>query len=94
VYRRAPIPIHARVKIPMAGDYHRGEMDIAEQNATFHLVMGMTKWGSLVLAAGVLFFTLLFCTHTGFLGSAAWTLVLLVAGFVMLRSKPEGDAAH
>ena len=36
----------------MAGpssDYHRGEMDIAEQKTTFHLIMGMTKWGSLVL---------------------------------------------
>lgn len=78
----------------MAGDYHRGEMDIAEQTATFHLVMGMTKWGSLVIAAGVLFFSLLFCTHTGFLGSAAYTLVLLVAGFIFLRAKPEDAGAH
>ena len=41
----------------MAGpssDYHRGEMDIAEQTKTFHLIMGMTKWGSLVLAAFLL----------------------------------------
>lgn len=80
----------------MAGDhsdYQRGNMDIAEQNATFHLVMGMTKWGSLVIAAGVLFFTLLFCTQTGFMGSAAFTLALIVAGVLMLRSKPEA-AAH
>ena len=80
----------------MAGhgsDYQRGHMDIAEQAATFNLVMGMTKWGSLVIAAGVLFFALLFCTHTGFLGSAAYTGVLLVAGFVLLRSKPDA-AAH
>ena len=81
----------------MAGhdsDYQRGNMDIAEQNATFHLVMGMTKWGSLAIAAGVLFFSLLFCTHTGFVGSAAWTLVLIVGGIVMLRSKPEAAGAH
>jgi hypothetical protein len=81
----------------MAGhdsDYQRGGMDIAEQTATFHLVMGMTKWGSLAIAAGVLFFSLLFCTQTGFLGSAAWTLVLIVAGVVMLRSKPEAADAH
>jgi len=78
----------------MAGDYHRGEMDIAEQNATFHLVMGITKWGSLVIAAGVLFFTLLFCTHTGFMGSAAWTAVLLVLGFIFLRGKPDEAGAH
>lgn len=81
----------------MAGhdsDYHRGGMDIAEQNATFHLVMGMTKWGSLVIATGVLFFTLLFCTHTGFMGSAAWALVLAVVGVLLLRSKPEAAGAH
>jgi membrane protein implicated in regulation of membrane protease activity len=81
----------------MAGDhsdYQRGDMDIAEQTATFHLVMGLTKWGSLAIAAGVLFFTLLFCTQTGFLGSAAFTLVLIVAGVLMLRSKPEEAASH
>ena len=81
----------------MAGansDYQRGNMDIAEQTATFALVMGMTKWGSLVIAAGVLFFSLLFCTHTGFLGSAAYTVVLLAAGIFLLRSKPEAAGAH
>jgi hypothetical protein len=31
----------------MAGDYHRGEMDIHEQAATFAALASMTKWGSL-----------------------------------------------
>ena len=79
----------------MAGsDYQRGTMDIAEQTSTFHLVMGLTKWGSLVIAAGVLFFTLLFCTHTGFLGSLAYTAVLVLAGIFFLRSKPDDAGAH
>ena len=42
----------------MAGptsDYHRGEMDISEQVSTFHMIMGITKWGSLGLAAFLLF---------------------------------------
>ena len=81
----------------MAGhgsDYQRGHMDIAEQAATFQLVMGMTKWGSLVLAAGVLFFTLLFCTATGFMGSAIATLVVVALGVFFLRSKPDTAAAH
>jgi hypothetical protein len=80
----------------MAGpssDYHRGEMDIAEQTATFHLVMGMTKWGSLVIASALLFVVLLFCTHTGFIGSALGGVVLLVAGITLLREKPAA-AAH
>ncbi len=82
--------------IPMAGDgsdYHRGAMDIAEQTATYNLVMALTKWGSLYTAAGVFFFTLLFCTHTGFLGSLASALVLIAAGTFLLRSKPDA-AAH
>ena len=81
----------------MAGhgdDYQRGHMNIAEQAATFNLVMAMTKWGSLALAAGVLFFTLLFCTATGFMGSAIATLVVIAAGVFFLRAKPEAAVAH
>lgn len=78
----------------MAGhsDYQRGEMDIAEQTATFHLVMGMTKWGSLVLAAFLLFVVLWFCTPAGFFVGALSGVVMLVAGIVLLREKPA--AAH
>ena len=75
----------------MAGtssDYHRGEMDIAEQQATFHLVMGLTKWGSLVIAAGLLFVVLWFCTQAGFMGGAFGGIVLLALGIVFLRDKP------
>ena len=78
----------------MAGpssDYHRGDMEITEQTATYHLVMGLTKWGSLVLAAFLLFVTLLFCTGTGFMGSAISGLVLLGLGIVLLREKPAAD---
>jgi hypothetical protein len=73
-------------------DYHRGEMDIQEQSATFDLFMGMTKWGSLGIAALLTFITLLFCTEAGFLGSAAAAVVMIVLGVVLLREKPE--AAH
>ena len=48
-----------------ASDYHRGEMDIHEQASTFQLVMGITKWGSLVMAAFLLFLVLWFCTPRG-----------------------------
>jgi len=78
----------------MAGpssDYHRGEMEITEQTATFHLVMGLTKWGSLVLASFLLLVIMLFCTETGFMGSAISGVVLLVVGIVFLREKPAAD---
>lgn len=75
----------------MAGpsDYHHGDMDISEQSATFHLVMGMTKWGSLILASFLLFVVLWFCVPgAGFFGGLIAGVVMLVAGIVLLREKP------
>ena len=79
----------------MAGpsDYHRGEMDIQEQSSTYAAFLTLSKWGSLVLAGGVLFFVLLFCTKTGFLGSAVSAVVVLALGFALLRAKPQA-AGH
>ena len=75
-----------------ASDYHRGEMDIQEQVSTFNLVMGLTKWGSLILAALMLFFVIWFCTDAGFVSGFISGAVLLALGIVLLRSKPQ--AAH
>jgi len=75
-----------------ASDYRRGEMDIQEQESTFQLVMGITKWGSLVLAALLLFLVLWFCKPAGFVSGFVSGAVLLGLGIVLLRSKPE--AAH
>ncbi len=80
----------------MAGtpsDYQRGNMDIAEQTATFQLVMGLTKWGSLYISSTLLFFILLFCTHTGFAGSAIAAVAMAVLGTFLLREK-KAVAAH
>lgn len=75
-----------------ASDYHRGDMDISEQVSTFHLVMGITKWGSLLIGSLILFITLWFCTPAGFLGGLVPALILLALGVTFLRSKP--DSAH
>ncbi len=72
----------------MAGDYHRGEMNIQEQAATFVAFGKMAKWGSLGIATLLLFITLLFCTPTGFVGSAIAAVVLLALGIVSLKEKP------
>lgn len=72
----------------MAGNYHRGEMDIQEQAATYDAFGKMTKWGSLAISVLLLFFTLLFCTSAGFIGSAIASIVLLVLGVVLLKEKP------
>lgn len=70
-----------------ASDYHRGEMNIHEQVSTFSLFMGLTKWGSLATAALVLWLTIWFCTHAGFLGATVAAIVLTVVGVVLLREK-------
>ena len=74
----------------MASDYHRGEMDIAEQTATYHAVMGMTKWGSLAIAVAILMLTMWFCTDAGFVAGLVSGLVLTAAGIALLRDKADG----
>jgi uncharacterized membrane protein YkgB len=73
-------------------DYHRGEMDIHEQARTYHSFLVISKWGSLSIIVGVLFFTLLFCTKTGFIGSAITAIVVATLGFLLLREKK--NAVH
>jgi hypothetical protein len=70
-----------------ASDYHRGDMDIAEQRATYHLIMAYTKWGSLYLAATILWLVLWFCTDVGFFGGLISAVVLVVLGTLVLREK-------
>ena len=77
-----------------ASDHHRGEMDITEQAATFNLVMGMTKWGSLFVGSLVLFLVLWFCTGAGFSGAFVTAAVVISLGVFFLRSKSEAAAAH
>ena len=78
----------------MAGapsDYHRGEMEISEQEKTFHFVMGMTKWGSLVIAASLLWLTIWFCTDAGFFAGFVVAVIVTALGILVLREK-KGDA--
>ena len=79
----------------MAGpssDYQRGAMNIAEQTATFELVMGITKWGSLYVGALILMLVLWFCTGAGFLGAVGTAVVLIALGTVLLREKKAAPA--
>ena len=76
----------------MAGahtEYHRGEMNIHEQARTYHSFLVLSKWGSLSLMVGVLFFSLLFCTGAGFVGSAVSAAVLAVLGILLLRERKK-----
>ena len=76
----------------MASEYHRGEMDISEQAATYGVFMLLTKWGSLAIAALLVLLVLWFCTPAGFLSGLVASLAVTVIGILLLRDKP--DAAH
>jgi len=76
----------------MASEYIRGEMDIREQVATFHLFYDMVKWGSLAISALVLLFAVWFCTPAGFPAGFGAASALTVVGVLLLRDK--ASAAH
>jgi hypothetical protein len=68
-------------------DYTQGDQDITEQLATFSLVGGMIKWGSLAVAVLVLMLVLWFCVQAGFLAGAVAGAALTAIGVTFLRSK-------
>jgi len=76
-----------------AADYHRGEMDIQEQSATYSGFMLLSKWGSLALAVGLIFLVLWFCTKAGFLMAGLAAVVTAVVGWFALKEK-KGAAGH
>lgn len=72
----------------MASEYHRGEMDISEQSATYAVFMALTKWGSLAIAAALVLLVLWFCTPAGFVPGFISAVVVSVIGVIVLRDKP------
>ena len=77
-------------KSPEAHDaYVHGSQEISEQVSTFDAFVGLAKWGSLIIAAILLFLTLWFQPGGSFIGGAIAAGVVLVAGFFLLKSSPE-----
>jgi hypothetical protein len=75
-----------------ASAYVRGDMQINEQVSTFHLFMGLTKWGALAVACVLVFLTLWFHPGGTFVAGFIGTAALAVVGFWAL--KPKGGAGH
>ena len=71
-------------------DYVHGSQEISEQVSTFAAFLGLAKWGSLVIAALLLFLTIWFQPGGAFLPAAIAAGVLLVAGYFALKSPKSG----
>jgi hypothetical protein len=72
----------------MASEYHHGDQDISEQEATYVAFGSFTKWGCLFIAVALVMNTIWFCTDMGFFGGAIPGVILLVLGIVFFRGKP------
>jgi hypothetical protein len=72
-----------------ASDYHRGEMDVHEQQATFRSVMVASKWSTLAIIAGIAFLTLWFCTSAGFFSALVTAIIIVAVGIFALRERPS-----
>lgn len=75
-----------------ASAYVRGDMQINEQVSTFHLFMGLTKWGALAVACVLVFLTLWFHPGGNLMAALVGAVVLGGVGFFAL--KPKADAGH
>jgi len=67
-------------------DYVKGSMEISEQTSTFHLFMGMAKYGSLAIAALLALLTIWFMPNGNFFAGVGVAVVMMVAGVWFLRS--------
>ena len=66
--------------------YVRGSQEISEQESTFDAFVGMSKWGSLIISASLLFLTIWFQPGGAFIPAFIAAVVVLVAGFFILKS--------
>ncbi len=71
--------------------YHAGDQDIGEQVATYHLVGGLLKWGSLAVAVVITMLVMWFCANAGFFAGLITGIVILALGVYFLRSKPAEE---
>jgi small-conductance mechanosensitive channel len=69
--------------------YVRGSQEIREQESTFDAFMGLTKWGSLFLAALLVLLVLWFQPGGSLIAGLISAGVLAVAGFFFLKSSKK-----
>ena len=67
-------------------EYHRGEMQVADQRSMYMRFNGLVHWGCTFIAALVAFLVLWLCAHIAFLASAFVAVVIIAAGVWMNRN--------
>ena len=77
-----------------ASAYSHGEMDIRQNEASFHVFILLAKWGSLAVAVLLVQMVLWFCTGAGFVGGFVPAVIVLALGILLLREKPGAAADH
>lgn len=70
-----------------ADAYVHGTMTIEEQTSTYTLFMNLAKWGSLSIAATLLFLVLWFNPNGNFFTGLIGAVVLFAAGAFALKGK-------
>lgn len=70
-----------------ADAYVHGTMTIEEQTSTYSLFMNLAKWGSLSIAAALLFLVLWFMPNGSFFAGLIGFVVLFAAGGFALKGK-------
>ena len=71
------------------GEYRHGDMEIIEQRSTYDLFMGLSKWGSLTVAAVVIWGTVAFAVGAGPLTAFLVVAVFIALGVFLLREKKK-----
>ena len=67
------------------GEYHRGEMTVADQRSTYTLFNSMVHWCSAGVAALVALLAIWLCAHAGFLLGLIVAVVIMGVAFFMSR---------
>jgi energy-converting hydrogenase Eha subunit B len=67
------------------GEYHHGEMSVADQRSTYTLFNAMLHWCGAGIAALVAFLTIWLCAHAGFITGAVVAVVIMAVAFLAAR---------
>jgi uncharacterized membrane protein len=73
-------------------EYVHGQMDVHQQQHSYELFAGLTKWISLLFAVSLVFLVILTSTKLGLITAIIVSVIVAAVGWFMLKKKP--DAAH